>query len=847
MSLRIRQTRIANHVWALAICLCVFVEAAFAQTVRIVPETIILRGPESSVQVIVESRNADALSARDVTSTAVLRIEDSGIAEVSETGLIVVRGQGTTRLTAIIDGQTSVARVEAVQIQQPPPVSFHRDVNPVLTKSGCNSGGCHGKAEGKNGFRLSLFGFDAAGDHAALTQQARSRRINLALPESSLFLRKGAGLLPHGGGAAIEPDSVSYRRMLRWIREGATLDDASESAFTKIEAYPPSRTFEGLASDVPDRPASENLSSSASQQLRVLAVDADGNQHDVTAECAFESNASTIAEVDAHGRITATGVPGEAAILVRYMEHVTVCRISVPRPATQFVRPAENNFVDRLVWDKLEQVGIQPSPACDDATFLRRVFIDTIGTLPTVEQTRNFLNDTDSQKRDKLIDWLLDRPEYATYWALRWSDLLQVDANRLDANRSFAIYRWLKRQFEQNRPYDEMVRDILLTRGNMQAISPAAFYATLKDAEEAAGSISQLFLGVRIECAQCHHHPFERWSQSDFYAFASFFTGTKQDKKGDGSVWLTLQPGNDLTHPRTGEAVPAAGLGAQSIAQASFAESGPAVDFALLQQTALQHDRRRSLADWMTADDNPFFARLIANRYWAHYFGRGLVDPIDDLRATNPATNEPLLDALAEHIRAVDFDLKALTRTLLTSRVYQLSSESNATNVDDHQYFSRSQTRTIPAEVLLDAICQVTDVPEKFNGWPLGARAIEVWDNRTPSYFFRIFGRPNRTTVCSCERGDSPSITQALHLMNSPELAAKIGDRHGAARRLAQSSLPDEEVVRTVYLSALNRMPSTDEQALLIALLKNPEITRTEAVEDMLWSLINSKEFLYNH
>ncbi|MCH8829989.1 MAG: DUF1549 domain-containing protein [Planctomycetes bacterium] len=493
-----------------------------------------------------------------------------------------------------------------------------------------------------------------------------------------------------------------------------------------------------------------------------------------------------------------------------------------------FVRPAETNFIDKLVWNKLQRLGIPPSNRASDATFLRRVSLDTIGTLPTAKEARAFLNDSDRRKRSRLIDRLLKRPAYADYWAMKWADLLRIDRERVKPQGTVAMTRWLRKQFRENTPYDRFVRAIVTAKGPTQAEGPAAFYLVHKKPEVAARSISQLFLGVRIECAQCHHHPFEHWSRRDYAAFAGFFTGFTLKKSPYGGQKLVARAGADLKHPQTKLPVAAAGLGAKP---ADF--KGKA-------------DRRTVLADWMTSPKNPYFARMIANRIWSHYFGRGLVEPIDDMRTTNPATNEPLLQALADHLIAVKFDLKAFTRTILNSRVYQLSSRLNKFNRLDDANFSHASWKSLPAEVLLDATCGATEVSEKFNGWPRGYRAIQVWDNRMPSYFFRIFGKPQRVRVCECERGTDPSIAQALHLMNSPELARKIRHRDGRAARLAKSKLSDDKIIEELYLAALSRFPSQKETALMRQAFRESK-KRRAAVEDIIWALLNPKEFVYNH
>ncbi len=711
--------------------------------------------------------------------------------------------------------------IEVAGFAAPRPVSFRNEIVQLLTKARCNSGGCHGKAEGQNGFKLSIFGFDTTFDYDALTQESRGRRLSRATPETSLVWLKGSARMPHGGGRKIEPGSYRDRLLLRWISEGAKYGTDSEDESSRIVSIEVS-------------PREQVLTAGESQQLQVTAIDAAGRRHDATSESEFESNATTIAEVDTRGLIEAGNIPGEAAVLVRYLGHVTICRITLPRPGVTFDRPPENNVIDKLVWDKLQRLGIPPSGHSSDAEFLRRASLDVIGTLPTADEARAFLADSSPDKRAKLVDRLLERPEYVDYWTMKWLDILRADQLAVSPQGTVAMQRWLRKHFRENRPYDQLARDLLTVQGNTSEEGPGSFYKVLAKPEESARSISQLLLGVRIECAQCHHHPSERWSQDDYVGLAGFFTGITRKRLPNGETAIVSRGGKDVPHPRTAEIVPARALGA------------PSADFASVT------DRRRVLADWMTAPDNPFFAKAIANRLWAHYLGRGLVTPIDDIRDTNPATNEPLMQALVEHMRAVRFDQKAFTRTLLNSRVYQLSSQTNAGNETDQQNFSHAAYKSMPAEVLLDAICQTTGVPEKFNGWPEGYRSIQVWDNRIPSYFFVIFGRPVRATVCECERSGEPSITQALHLLNAPEISEKLAHRHGAARRLAASNKTPSEIIDEVYLATLSRLPADAERALMLEAFAAPNeagpvAARRAATEDVLWAVMNSKEFVFNH
>jgi len=779
--------------------------------VRVRPERIELSRPEGSQQLLV-TETVDGRE-RDLTRSAKFVVPQPSLVRVDDEGLVHPLVEGETTLTIHAGGSELQVRVQITGLKNPAPVSFEHEIVPILSKARCNSGGCHGKAEGQNGFKLSLLGFDGANDYDAIIKEGRSRRVSLAAPEESLLLRKASSQAPHGGGLKIARDSPQYLRMVRWLATGAPFSVPGEQPAVAIEVEP---------ADLVMQPKEQ-------RQLRVTALDAEGRRRCVTIETDFISNAGQIVEANSRGLLEAGTIPGEAAILVRYSGHVTVCRVVVPRSGQQFTRPPEQNFIDKLVWDKLVKLGIEPSSQTGDAAFQRRVYLDTIGTLPTAAEARKFLIDTSADKRSKLIDELLARPEYADYWAMKWSDVLRADKIKVTHQGTVGLTRWLHKSFAQNRPFDEMAREIVTAQGPVQSESPAAFFKAADQPEVASRFVSQLFLGVRIECAQCHHHPSERWGQDDYAALAGFFTGVKIKKLPNGSEAVVSRSGTDVKHPRTGDPVPARALGAKS---ADFAGIG---------------DRRQVLAAWMTSPDNAYFARTIANRVWAHYLGRGLVEPIDDMRVTNPATNEPLLDALASHLREVKFDLKAYTRTLLNSRVYQLTAEANDSNRDDRHHFSHAWPKALPAEVLLDAVSQTTGAAEKFNGWPAGTRSIQVWDNRMPSYFFRIFGRPVRATVCECERSNEPSISQALHLLNSPELNEKITSRQGVARQLADSERSPKEIIAELYLGALARFPSPEEERLMLEAFSAISVSRRQAAEDVLWSVMNTKEFIYNN
>jgi hypothetical protein len=794
----------------LAVASIVFFSAPLCAAPAIHPQTVRLLGPESYQQLVVTETNNQRR--QDVTRTVQYKSLNPQVAQVSPRGLIQPVANGQTVIEVTGSQGTSTVPVSVEQFTSPPAVSFRNQIQPILTKASCNSGSCHGKAEGQNGFMLSLFGFDHQLDHETISKEGRGRRISISAPASSLLLRKATGVVPHGGGYRVGENNRWYQRIERWIEEGAQLDPEPPEDNIEIEVYPPESVLEA----------------GKSQQLQVFARGIASQPVCVTHEAEYISNATEVAAVDSTGWVEVDDVPGEAAILVRYLGKVTVARIRLPQqqPTT---RPPANNAIDKLVWDRLQTLGLQASATTSDAQFLRRVYLDTIGTLPTPPETRTFLADQSAEKRTALITRLLQRKEYAQYWAMKWADILRVDKEIIKPVGTIAMTRWLTDQFANNLPYDQFVRKIVTAQGNTLSESPAAFYLVHNNPEKLVRSVSQVFLGVRIECAQCHHHPFEKWSQTDYAAFGGFFTGVSHKGSTGGGTKIFDKGGQDQKHPRTGEAVPTAGLGAPP-----------------LTSEALSH-RREALASWMTAADNPFLTRMIANRLWAHYLGRGLVEPIDDMRATNPATNEPLLELLAQRLVSNGYDLKDLTQFILSSKAYQLSAETNDSNARDNQNFSHASWKPVPAEVLLDAISQVTGVAEQFNGWPDGYRAIEIWDNRMPSYFFRIFGKPQRVSVCECERGNEPSIVQALHLMNSTETMSKINHRQGQAIKLATSTQSDDKIIEELYLAALARFPREEELALMQTAFDAQGTTRRTAVEDIMWTLLNTREFIFNH
>jgi hypothetical protein len=561
------------------------------------------------------------------------------------------------------------------------------------------------------------------------------------------------------------------------------------------------------------------------QQILATAHYSDGKTRDVTDAAGYASNATQVADTDRQGRIRTGKVPGEAAITVHYMGQVASVQVQVPRTnvSAEFEFPIQNE-IDDLVVNKLRKMHLVPSDLADETTFLRRIYLDTIGTLPTTDEVRLFLADKRPDKRSLWIDQVLDRNEYADYWGLVWSDILLVDRLKLGERGAYELHRWLREQLVRNRPYDEWVAELVTATGNTGTNGPANLFRAVETSEELARTISQAFLGVRMECAQCHHHPFEKWSQDDFYGLAGIFNGLERKPIAPGRVLVYHSGLKETRIPLSNKRVPTRPL------------DGPVLSDAGV-------DPRVPFAKWLVSTENPWFSKLIANRIWKHYLGRGLVEPEDDLRSTNPATNEPLLGLLADRMAKSRFDLKGLMRFIMNSRTYQLSSVMNATNQDDDQNFSHHYVKRLPAEVLLDAISQVTGEAERFPGRPPGTRAIELWDNRLPSYFLEIFGRPERTSPCECGRSSEPTMSQALHLMNAPEIETRIASSTGRVSRLVKSGVTQEAIIEELCLASLGRMPRDGEWAIAQSLFASS--SRQQATEDFLWSLLNSYEFLF--
>ena len=729
--------------------------------------------------------------------------------------LIMAFGLGSAATGNVSDSDTPVDSHAA-----PSQPTFKMDVQPLLTRFGCNSGACHGKSGGQNGFALSLLGFDSDFDYDALVMAGRGRRVFPASPESSLLLKKATAQVPHGGGERFSRESAHYALLHAWIADGTPRTPANAPQLERVVV----------------QPDQEQLDPHAVVSLKVMAEYSDGSQRDVTDGSAFQSNDRAIAAVDREGVVEAGSLSGETAIMVRYMNHIAVCKVTIPLPgevpAEVYENLPRNNAIDGLVWDKLQLLGMLPSPPAKETTWHRRAYLRIIGRLPTPEETKSFLNDDSADKRKRLIDELLQRPEYADYWANKWTDLLRPNPYRAGIKAVWMLDAWLREAFRQNKPYDQFVRELLTAQGSTWHNGATVIFRDRPLTEEMASSVSQLFLGVRLECAKCHHHPFEVWSQDDFYGFASFFARVGHHGAGlsppisGGQEFISTRANGKINHGRTGVPVIPATL------HGSPSEIGP------------DQDPRDVLVDWMTDPSNPFFGKVMANRIWAELMGRGLVEPIDDLRATNPASNEMLLDHLAEEFQRGQYDIKHLIRHIVSSHVFGLSSTPAERNVSDINNFSRYYRQRLRAEVLLDAVNDVLDVQEKFAAVPPGSRATQVWTFRTSSLFLDTFGRPDPNQDPPCERTTDSTTPQVLHLMNSPELQRKLSGDTARPATLAASDRSDESIIEEAFFLVYGRPPTTEETTIAMATMPDGE-ERRAATEDLFWALLNTPEFLF--
>lgn len=800
-------------------------------------EDITMKGPHDLHQLVLTQYEGGVTE--DVTAIAGFTVEPAGVVTVSPTGLIRVIGNGSATITAKYAGLLIARAVRVSQANEQLPISFPNEIVPIFTRHGCNGGGCHGKAEGQNGFKLSLLGYEPQDDHGYLAREGLGRRIFRASPSHSLLLLKASGELPHQGGSRLNRGSDDYKTIVRWIRQGLPYGSEGDSPVTRISVEPQERL----------------TSAKAVQQLRVVAHFDDGSSKDVTRIAQYESNDEEMAIVSDRGLVTMKERTGSASVMIRFQEHVGVFRATIPLGAPVDNLPSSDNLVDQHIFTKLRTLGLPPSSLSDDSTFLRRATIDIAGRLPTLEETDRFLVDTDPEKRARKIDQLLASTDYADYFAGKWSAILRNKrASAHHARGSFAFHSWIRNSLHHNVPYNSFVRQFVAASGEVGNNPPVIWYRTVKDSKEQLQDVAQIFLGQRLQCAQCHQHPYEKWSQDDYYGFEAFFSkiGRKPGAQPGEEVIFNKIGVASAKNPRSGRALPPRPLGGEEL---------------ILDQ---HHDPRDSLADWMTNEDNPFFARMLVNRYWKHFFGRGIVDPEDDMRVTNPPTHPELLDALAESFVESGYDLKGLVRTICNSTTYQLSSIPNDFNLDDRQNYSRFYPRRLPAEILLDGINTVTNAKETFSGQPQGIRAVQLPDDQftKESYFLSVFGRPDMNSACECERADDVNLAQALHLVNSTNIRNKLSsDDARAALLVKKTEFSDEARISELYRRAFSRAPSPEELKVGIRYLNrkrtpvdpatlsedaqkkqpSPEALAREPYEDLIWALLNTKEFLFNH
>jgi hypothetical protein len=799
------------------------------KSLTIHPNHIVLKGLDDAQQLVLTAELQDG-QLQDLSGEVKYEPADKKIVRVTSTGRVLPLSNGATEITAVYGDKIAKVPVTVESCDVNLPINFPNQIVPIFTKLGCNSGGCHGKASGQNGFKLSLLGFEPEVDFNALVKETRGRRLFPAAPDSSLLLLKASGGVAHGGGKRMEVGSDEYRLLRRWIAAGMPYGTKSDPVVTRISVFPEQRV----------------LKRHNHQQLAVYAHYSDGHVEDITRRAQYESNDQEVALVDSAGLVRTLGLSGEAAVMVRYQEHVAVFRATLPlgvkTPSYSF--PVQT-LVDKYTQNKWHDLGLVPSELCSDEQFLRRVYLDLTATLPTPAQVQAFVADNDPHKRDRLVDRLLDSEEYSYYFANKWADILRVK-RRGDMHRArgtFAFHNWIRNAIARDMPYDAFVRAILGASGDELSNPPAVWYKELQNPEQFVDDAAQVFLGLRLACAQCHHHPYEKWSQDDYWGLAAFFgrlarrevrePGVVNPQPGSGRVVIYSRSQGGVINKRTGQPAVMKPLDGKPM------EVGP------------YDDPRQKLVDWMVDSHNPFFARAVANRYWAHFFGRGIVDPLDDMRVTNPPSNPELLDALAQDLVEHKYSLKHLIATICKSRTYQLSSTPNEFNKHDKQNYARYYPRRLSAEVLLDAVNQVTASPSSFGGLPQDRyapkRAIMLPDESFASYFLDVFGRPQRISACECERVNEANLAQALHLLNSDEIQGKVSYPGGRADMLAKDPRPDAEKVEELFLWAFARKPTEQQRNKALEHIAKNAGNKKIAYENILWALLNTKEFLFNH
>lgn len=783
-------------------------------TIAAEPATTRLIGPRAQQTLIVTGKyDGDAM--RDLTRVTEFSSENPEIATISTAGVITPKANGTTNIIARVAGKESRVAVTVADMDKPAPVQFVNHVTAVLSKAGCSMGACHGSPSGKNGFRLSLRGYDPTLDLDTLSKEVFGRRTNRLSPDESLVLRKPVGKVPHEGGVRLAANSPLYQILRDWISEGLNGDPAGTAQLQTLQLLPDRRVLTDPAN---------------SQQIVALAHFSDGSIRDVTPLAVFTSSNEEVGKVSDGGLVEGR-LTGETAILVRYLDQIATSHITFLKPAPDFVwsNPPENNFIDKHAFAKMKMLQVLPAELCSDEEFIRRATLDATGELPTIDEVKAFLADKDPAKRAKWIDSLLEKAAFYDFWTLKLADVLRSNRKAIQEKGIHVFQRWIHDSLAADKPFDQFVRELLVAEGNSYKNPAVNYYRVSRDPQNSVETTAQLFMGVRIQCAKCHNHPFEKWTQNDYYGLAAFFARVKYKPGQEPTEEVVyVDRAGEVTQPRTGQQMPPKFLGAA------------------VAEVANGQDRRAALAKWLTSAENPFFAKAAANRIWFHVMGRGIIDPPDDVRDSNPPSNEELLDALTQDFVSHNFSIKHLVRTIMNSRIYQLSAETNNWNKDDIAYFSHAQVKMLTAEQLLDAICTATDLPEKFTGLPAGTRAIQLPDPEVKHPFLMTFGQPNRELACECERESDSSLSQALQMINGPLVAGKLRDGNNRIGKLIAANKSDVEIAQELYLATLSRSPRETEIKAISEHIKSAG-DRRKALEDVHWALLNSKEFLFRH
>ncbi len=806
---------------------------AFAADLAVLPGNLTLVGKHAVQQLLVVDLEQQR-AVRDYTDTAKYTTADVKIASVSDAGVVTPVADGETTITAQTNNRTATIKVAVSKTNEPFAWNFRNHVQATLTRNGCNSGACHGALAGKGGFKLSLRAYNPESDYFAITRQSLARRIDTTQATDSLLLKKAMRTLPHGGGTRFGEDSKHFQVVREWIAAGAPGPSSADPKLERLVVNPPSARVK------------------PQDKLRVIVqgIYSDGTVSDVTEWTKFTSSEEQVASVDEDGKITAIG-HGEAGISALFGSRVATITVTSPFmnkvDASTFANSPKSNFIDGHVLNKLQLLNLLPSAPCTDAEFIRRVFLDTCGVLPTPVEVEKFILDTGTDKRARLIDALLERPEYVDYWAHKWSDLMLVSSRKLPSSAMWAFYNSVRRSVANNQPWDRFARDIITASGSTLTEGGGNYFVLHKDISDLVESTTVTFLGMSVNCCRCHNHPLEKWTQDQYWAQANLFSrvGLKNGTR-TGEVIVQTLPAGDAPHLRTGQPMPPTPLDGKPLS----------LDSSI--------DRRQYYADWLTAPENPYFAKALVNRVWRNFLGRGLVEAEDDMRETNPPTNRELFDALTKDFIEHKFDVKHLVRTIVNSAAYQRSSNPLPGNVADDRYYSRYLIRRLSAEVILDAYADITGVPTAFTqvslgpsgglagaSYPNGTRAMQLPDSLLVSRFLDAFGRAERSQTCACERTGDSSVGQALHLNNGLTLNEKLRNPKSRMAEWLKAKTTDDEIITQVFRYALARSPSVDEKSRFAAIIadatKDGSNTRQEAIEDVFWAVLTGKEFLFNH